>query len=217
MAAIEGRRHGWPVVIGGDDQLERIAELYSIDDSAVFAGGAAMARQPRTPSEILQAAAGIEFAQDLSRWPGAYRDEDLIAPQGSWPADPGPEAGLSVALDVLTGRPLENVHILLIPTAASWEVPAYLRWGDWNACPPAEYHVAALRRWHQRHGTELVGISADTMNIRATRRPSSRADALALAMEQYRYCPDIVDQGVETLSALGALLMAGDWWYFWWD
>jgi hypothetical protein len=34
---------------------------------------------------------------------------------------------------------------------------------------------------------------------------------------QFDYCSDIVEQGVETLSALGAGLMTDDWWYFWWD
>jgi len=36
-------------------------------------------------------------------------------------------------------------------------------------------------------------------------------------MEMYSYCPDIIDQGVGTLEALAADLMAGHWWYFWWD
>jgi hypothetical protein len=141
----------------------------------------------------------------------------MDAPRGDWPdAAPG-GAGLSVARDIRTGEPLERVHLLRLPARASWEAPAYLRWGGWNACPPPEYHVAALRDWHQRYGADLIGIDGDTLNIRVKRRPSSRKEALALARDQYRYCPDIIDQGVETLSALAAALMTEDWWYFWWD
>ena len=92
-----------------------------------------------------------------------------------------------------------------------------MKWGGWNDCPSAEYHVAALKAWHDRYGAELVGLSGDVMNLHVTRRPGSREAALDLAREQYLYCADIVDQGVETLSALAATLMANSWWYFWWD
>jgi hypothetical protein len=55
------------------------------------------------------------------------------------------------------------------------------------------------------------------MIIRVNRRPETRGAALDLAREQYLYCSDIVDQGVQTFSALAAVLMQSDWWYFWWD
>ena len=96
-------------------------------------------------------------------------------------------------------------------------MPAYLRWGGWNDCPPPAQHVAALKCWRERFGVELVGVNGDTQNLRATRRPADRETAMTLAHEQYAYCPDIVEQGVGGLSALAARLMADDWWYFWWD
>jgi len=55
------------------------------------------------------------------------------------------------------------------------------------------------------------------MNVRVQSRPPTREAALELAREQYVYCSDIVDQGVQTLSALAAVLMQSAWWYFWWD
>ena len=214
---LKGAGRGWPVVVGDDEQLERIAEQFSIDDPAVWGRGDFMG-EVRAPATILEAAASLRFPEDLARWPGADQEEDLQAPLGDWPEDIGSGGdNLSVANDVLTGKPFESVHILLIPTAESWQVPAFLRWGDWNACPPPEYHVAALRSWHERYGAELVGINADTMNVRVARRPGNREDAIALAREQYRYCPDILDQGVEEVSTLAAILMAQDWYYFWWD
>ena len=208
---------GWPVVVGGDEDLERIADQFSMEEEAIAALGSS-GHGPRTPGKILATASGIQFPRDLRKWPGAYRPEDLQAPLGPWPTtveDPGP--GLSVASDLLSGKPRDKVHILLVPASNSWEVPAYLRWGNWNACPPPEYHVAALRSLHDRFGAELIGINGDTLNVRVDRPPSDRKQAVALARELYGYCPDIVDQGVTSISALAASLMASRWWYFWWD
>jgi hypothetical protein len=210
---------GWPIVVGDDDALERIADQFSMADPQV--SGSSILPAPRAPAEIIAAAARLRFPADLARWPGAYGEGDLRSPVGEWPEggmdDAAEQDGLTVARNVLTDQAFERVHILLIPTRNGWEAPAYLRWGDWNACPPPEYHVAALRSWHERYGTVVVGINGDTMNLRAARRPAGRDEALALAREQYRYCPDIVDQGSGTISALAAQLMSSDWWYFWWD
>lgn len=136
---------------------------------------------------------------------------------GEWPAGKRQSPDLTLAMDWQTGKPLETVHIALIPTSDWTEVPAYMRWGGWNACPEPEFHVAALRSWRDRHDVELVGMSFNTLNLIVRRPPATREEALALAREQYAYCADIIDQGVGTYSALAADLMANDWWYFWWD
>lgn len=211
---LRGAGRGLPVIIGSDQDLERVADQFSIDDAEV-AGTAVPGASPRTPSEILAAAERIDFPADLRRLTGY--SEGLQAPVGDWPTEfAASEQPFSIALDPVSGRPHDRVHILLLPARASWEVPAYLRWGGWNACPPPEYHVAALRRWHMRHGAELVAINGDTMNVRA-RPAATRGEAMALAREQYEYCPDIVEQGTGSLSPLAAGLMSSQWWYFWWD
>jgi hypothetical protein len=147
----------------------------------------------------------------------AMEAEPRDPPVGEWPAVPDPSPGLSIVYDFRTGKPLPKVYIGLAPTDDWTAIPAFLRWGGWNACPQSEYHVAALRTWRDRYGAELVGISFDTMNLRVASKPKTREEALALARDQYIYCADIVDQGVQTYSALAADLMANDWWYFWWD
>ncbi len=221
----EGR--GWPVVVGGDNELARLAEQLQ------FAGEA-------NPEAILAAAAGLRFPEALhqeraaekrrladyvekQRREGKKTPFDAVAieeeddpPVGDWPSVPGPSAGLSLARD-LRGQPLSKVHILLLPTGDGTEAPALLRWGGWNECPSPEVQVAALRSWRERYGVELIGIGADVLNLRAKRRPQTREEALALAREQCLYCSDIVFQGTDTLSNLAATLMADDWWYFWWD
>ena len=153
------------------------------------------------------------------------RDETIAAmqraprqpPIGDWPDTPYTSAGLSVANDIRTGQPLQKVLIGLAPTDDWTAIPAILRWGGWNGCPAAEYHVAAMRSWRDRYGAELIGMSFDTINLRVAVRPKTREEALALARDQYLYCPDNIDQGVGTTSALAAALMQNDWWFFWWD
>lgn len=212
---------GWPVVIGDDTALDRIAEQFSLDAPAVFPGQRP-APPLRSPATILAAADAVTLPGALEKlWRDEYGEnpEENAMPQlGAWPpATDSPGPGFTIASDIRTGTPLERVHILMIPTRDSAEVPAYLRWGGWNACPMPEIHVAVLRDWKRRYGVELVGIDGDTINLRAARRPISRDAALALAREQFFYCPDIVHQGTGTLAPLAAGLMASDWWFFWWD
>ena len=45
----------------------------------------------------------------------------------------------------------------------------------------------------------------------------SGEQALDLALEQYAYCSDIVDQGVEPVGRLADGLAKSSYWYFWWD
>ena len=198
---------GWPVVIGDDEALETIIWLSSPDNATL---------QP--VADILKASESIAIPKDLKAWQVAYGYGDMEEPVGEWPSHvPNGDLGLTVATDILTGKPLEKVHIVLVPTDNSWEAPAFLHWGGSNACPPAEYHVAIVRQWHEQFGAELAGMGGDVINLQITRPVSDRKQAMALAREQYIYCADIVDQGVGDISTLAATLMGQGWWFFWWD
>jgi hypothetical protein len=116
------------------------------------------------------------------------------------------------------GAPSENVHIALIPTDDWTTIPAHLRWGWWNACPAPEYHVAALRAWRDRFGAELVALGSDTVDVRLSRPPQSREEALDLARDHFIYCSEEAPwDRVETLSQAAAYLLGKKWWNFWWD
>jgi hypothetical protein len=191
----------------------------------------------RTPvSEALAAADAIKFPEDffiMRRDEGAaalaylrktnpsleFEDEehDARLSEGEWPAEASRSPGLSIAYDLRSGEPLPKVYIVLVPTEDPTTVPAHLHFGNWNSCPAPEYHIAALRHWRDRYGAELVGLEGDTMNIRVSRKPATRDEAVELAKVQYAYCNDIIDQGVGSYPALAAELMAHDWWFFWWD
>jgi hypothetical protein len=236
---VSGR--GVPVVFGSEDTVATLADPFAYPISnrsfADIIKTADAIRYPgdfvaRRKSEAIEGTAqALKMLQDNPNLPlpivngvPMTRDEFIAGltqerePKlGEWPAVASPMPELSVAIDFQTGQPLSTVQIGLIPTDDWTTVPAHMHWGGWNACPQPEDHVAAFRSWRDRYGTELVGLSGDTLNLRVRRRPATRAEALELAREQYLYCNDIIDQGAGTLSELAASLMASDWWFFWWD
>lgn len=213
---------GWPVIVGDAEALGRMLETYAIDDPSIYQDPDAVAGNwppPRAVEEILAAADGIDVPVELQRlFEQEYGGAPFELDPGEWP-EPGEVggAGLTVHTDILTQRVFPKVHLTVLPTDDPAAVPAYLRWGNWNACPPPEVHVAVHRKWREEYGAQIVGISGDTINMRVSRRPATREEALALAREQFLYCSDLVLQGTETLEVLAASLMASDWWYFWWD
>ena len=208
---------GAPVIVGDDEALTRIANVMEFNTE-----------DGRSPVSVLQAAQGLAFPESLraahaeemrkirEKYPDIEEDEEPEV--GTWPRVllPGP-SGPAVPYGTLTRLAHPRVHIALIPTADRTEIPAYLLWGNWNACPAPEQHVAALRSWRERYGAELVSMSDDVVELRVTRRPKDRDEAMALAREHYLYCNDTVDQGTGDLATLAASLMASDWWQFWWD
>lgn len=105
----------------------------------------------------------------------------------------------------------------LIPTPRSYEVPAYLRFGRWNECPPPEIHVALARQWNERFGARLVVNTSDVMEFELERPVATIEEARELVPVLYSYCNDIIDQGVGSREALARTLHRGRFWYFWWD
>ena len=58
--------------------------------------------------------------------------------------------------------PVEAVsalELILMPTAVSWQVPAFLGYSGYNASISAAEHVCIMRRWHDFYGAELVALS----------------------------------------------------------
>jgi hypothetical protein len=214
---------GAPVVLGEDDL-----------DNLLFPFDPIERARLKPIEEILAAAEAINFPDDLYKRRrddhaeakvyfrqiasvAEFDDKECEAPLGDWPTETSYGSGLSVVYDFATGQPKSTVHIALIPTDDPTAIPAYMLWGNWNECPSPAYHVAALRAWRDRYGAELIGLGTDTINLRVSRKPATREEALELARAQYFYCNDIIDQGMGSYRALAAGLMASDWWFFWWD
>ena len=186
---------GWPVLLGDPAELEMIEEGLAASNTPI--------------EETLRSAAAIDGSWTF--------DDSETGGEETVPADAEPHEGFSIPYNQVTGAPHRGVALAWIATPRGWEVPAHLGWGGWNACPAAEEHVATLRRWHDRWGAELVGLTADVMELAVARPPTDDAAALELAREHYAYCAEIVDQGSGSIGALAGSLRNASTWTFWWD
>jgi hypothetical protein len=212
---------GIPVIVGRDDDVDHIVEGWDN-------------RTPPKVDQILKKAEALgshfdikamrkkefdDLKAEMKAQGNDIDDIDFVSDvnDGTWPDNPFVLNAPTITNDPLSESPLERVFIILVPAQSSFEIPAYVGWGNWNSNPPADVHVAMLRKWHELYGAELVGMTGDVLNVRVKKRPQTREEALALAEEMYHYCADIVEQGTETTSALAASLMVSDYWYFWWD
>lgn len=103
-----------------------------------------------------------------------------------------------------------------IPVEEPWQVFAYLPFGGWNDCPDTPELMAMAKRWYEQYGAVPAVVTHDVLEFRLP-RPVDREAAPALALEQYAWCSDIVEQGVGTIGALADTLARSTVWYFWWD
>ena len=105
-----------------------------------------------------------------------------------------------------------------IPVKNPWEIFAYLPFGNWNDCPDTPELMAVAKYWFQQRGAVPAAMSHDELEFDLP-APISEENAMEVALEQYGFCPDIVDQEPEdaTVGALADVLRQSNVWYFWWD
>lgn len=174
----------------------------------------------RSPKDIVRASANVKvpawFKEKQCQLEEAEA-ENLKALTGEWVSESTDKQGFNLATDFVTGEAVDNLLGVKIKTDNSWKIPAHFKFGGWNECPDPEIHCAIWKHWQLKYGAKIVGVSNDVIEAHVTKPPKTEAEAIALAWEQYLYCPDIVEQGVETVSKLAEVLINHDCWYFWWD
>jgi len=191
----------WPVILGSEIQLEEIWDSGGDPHEAVSAGLA------------MDAAARLaEIQADMT---AEY--EEWSDPGQVWPPR-GDATGMTVHDEDDFYLAKEDGWIGLISAQHGYLVPGLLTWtGAANHALEPSDHVAILKYWHERHGAELVTLGWDVLELLVSQPPADPRTAMAVAEEQWWYCPDIVDQGVQTLDALAAIQVCGKRWFFWWD
>lgn len=211
LAELERRRarfpttHEYPFLVGDEAELERIHESAEFDD--------------RTVEEILGASEEVELGEWIESKHRELKEvgfdpKDCL---GEWPGEMEEKGSICLHKDLLSGRIRSEVRLGLAAIEQPWQLPAAVKYGAWNDCPPAQVHCAFHRKWQAEFGAQITGISGDIIECVVNNPPLDRDTALELAWEQYWYCPDIIEQGCETVNNLAATLLDSPYWYFWWD
>ena len=105
-----------------------------------------------------------------------------------------------------------------IPVKHPWEIFAYLPFGNWNECPDTPELMAVAKYWFEQYGAVPAVLTHDVLEFDLPAAISKEC-AMEVALEQYGFCPDVVDQGPEdaTVGSLADVLRQSKVWYFWWD
>ncbi len=113
-------------------------------------------------------------------------------------------------------RQTHPVLLAQIPVQNPWEVFAYLPFGGWNECPDTEELMSVAKYWFNQYGAVPALLSSDVLEFTLP-APITKEQAKQVALEQYGFCADIVDQGTQTISKLENILCQSKIWFFWWD
>ena len=72
------------------------------------------------------------------------------------------------------------------------------------------------RCWYQKFGAVPAALSHDILEF-VVQPLRDKSAAVGLALEQYAFCPDIIDQGMQMVGILANSLTKSSVWSFWWD
>lgn len=111
----------------------------------------------------------------------------------------------------IAGRP---DRVALFPRGDPYEILRLMGTNGWNYGIGPDSIVVWLTALERDHPFVLTGMGFDWVEGRFR---SAIGDADALARRFYTFCPDIVDQGTETVDALARELRESRQLYCWWD
>jgi predicted DNA-binding WGR domain protein len=185
----------WPIITDNWDELIEYMEF-----------------SENTPAHIVSLSGSVDvsrFLQNKSNGDRFGQRED-----GTWP-----EIKIVGDEEFHTVRSAgsDAVTMIFCPTKVAWHVPAVLNWGGSNDGMEPFEHAAVLKYWNKEYGAELVCATMSVLEMKVANPPRTKEEALKLAREQCIYCPDIVDQGTNTIARLAAELLNSPHWFFWWD
>lgn len=112
-----------------------------------------------------------------------------------------------------------DLLLVRVPVREAADVFCYFFMGGFNDCPEPAVQTAVARYWWQRYRAVPFVLSSDTVEFMVGAPPTSVEDACDLALEQYIFCPDLVEQCMPDgdVNTLAAYLYNNSNWYFWWD
>ena len=207
---VQGKTDGFfPLIIGPSDILEESIEFVFEDDVENTPEGIAVYRKT-----TIGAAGEIEPEEYL-----ASRLEEALEPYEDEAFDIFGEFTQTGPQNSLADHIFRSAEIIIakIPAENPWELAIWMPMGGFNDCPLPEEQAAVFRYWNDKYGAVPVAVSYDTWQMKLTNPPMSEEEAELLAKEYYAFCPDAVEQGMETIRELASTLINSSMWFFWWD
>ena len=210
-------------------------KLVSVFMLVLLAGCAVASAELTSQDRALATAAGVDIPIAQRVRPFGLSMERLMATTADY--DETPAAGIVLSVKPKEGRAvLERIRAELADTGYS----AYLYDDAFGTGPDKiavlkaddlgylalvrtdginydidhEKVMAKYAEWNKKYGLKLVGAGQDWLEAEYTHPP---ADWDAFAAEVYAFCPDVVDQGTNTVAALAKEMKANNYLYLWWD
>ncbi|MCU1356617.1 MAG: hypothetical protein JWM89_2035 [Acidimicrobiales bacterium] len=200
----------WPVLLGSDpqvaDQLTWRLDLLARDAPGI----PSIDDVPPAPElfvEWMGDPATDDYLNDVPRHLAKLsEDSDMIAARLQGRPDED-------AVQALAGA---EIQIALVPAGHGWEVPALLAWsGAERDHIGGPEHLSVLQFWHDTYDAELVALGLERMELLVARPPEDARAAFELAVQQYAYCPALMDNLVPAIGALAATLFGRHWIFDW--
>jgi hypothetical protein len=105
-------------------------------------------------------------------------------------------------------------NVSLLKTSDPYDMLRTMGTNGWNYDISPDMVIARLKKWDAEFGLVLSGVGFDWMEAQFKRQP---ANMLEYANEVYAFCPDVVDQGTETVEALAKEMKRTNTLFLWWD
>jgi hypothetical protein len=152
---------------------------------------------------------------DGARYPAEQRAPFGRRFPGLAPAGESPLAAAELR-DVLTAIPA--CRLALVAASRPADVLPLIGWAGvtnrWGEATPA---AAVLRSWEVRFGARLLQAGDADLTVLAARPPRDLAAALQVAAEHRAFCDECGGDGLVSVGAIGARLLATPLWSFRWD
>lgn len=185
----------YPVVVGSADDVREFQEVLKIQTVKA-------APQP---------------AISPVAWLADRRKSAADPPDGQWKEDVKlPEYFNSLYLPGWNKfRP--TLYFAMVPTQDQYKAMEILRFGGFGDCPPSNVHTAIARYWGKKYKAQVFAVRPKGLEMYVEKPPETQDEALALAWEQYSYCPATLAKGDGSIEGLASYLLGNQRWEFVWD
>lgn len=102
----------------------------------------------------------------------------------------------------------------ILRSSDQFEPLRIMQTNGWNYDIGPDAVIQQLQEWHTAYGLDIHGAGFDWVEASFEKQPE---DMLAFAEIVYGWCPDVVDQGTETVERLAQEMAQSNTLYLWWD